>query len=131
MSQFRTKEFERLKKIWDKRLEASGFKDAEVDGELKVLSINFWGHPTSMHRQHLECYEARQDYYLMCSSFLNFYQFQSKLDCLVWELHTNGMSSRLISERLKKNKIKANKDTVGKIVDRLDSIMKTGKFFGD
>lgn len=65
----------------------------------------------------------------MCQLFLNDYGFDCRLDLEVWKLHSHGLSPREISPCLKTLGLKAKKDTVYKIIDRLERLMKSGMFF--
>lgn len=67
----------------------------------------------------------------MCATFLNFYSFETKLERAIWELHSEGFSPERISEKIRRRRMKANKDTIYKIITRLEAAMNTGKFFGN
>lgn len=93
-------DYEKLRAIWYKKLEKDGFTDIEqLDGNLKQWSTRFVGKHSQVTR------EAKQAYYSMASRFLSEYTFESSLDRIIWEYHSNGMSVRDIADTLKKAKI--------------------------
>lgn len=116
----RTKsEYQKQKKIWYKRLKASGFNDIEKNEyDLKTNSA-IRKRDTSKAR-----IEALHMYYSMATDFLNDYKFNSKLDQIVWEYHANGLSVRDVVKLLKSVRIKTNRQYVWLIVSRLRTIMK-------
>jgi len=113
-------EYERIRDVWYKKLKDSGFEDIEQPGG----SINI-GAPRSIHFQEEDLRQITQDYYCMAYHFLNSYEFDSELERVIWDYHTNGLSNRAIGKLLKQTKIsKISRDMVWKIVSRLENIMK-------
>lgn len=113
-------EYERIRDVWYKKLKDSGFEDIEQPGG----SINS-GVPRSMNFQEEDLRQITQDYYCMAYHFLNSYEFDSELERVIWDYHTNGLSLRNIVKLLKQTKVsKASKDKVWRIVSRLENIMK-------
>lgn len=67
----------------------------------------------------------------MATRFLSEFGFTSKLDFEVWKHHASGLSPEKISPLIKKKGLKANKDTIYKIIARLEKLMRSGLFFGE
>lgn len=113
-------EYERLKEVWYKRLKDDGFKDIEHDDN----SINI-GIPRSIQGKDDVLRQSVQDYYCMAYHFLNEYEFDSELDKIMWEYHTNGLSARNISRLLKQTKVSTiSRDRVWVKLRKLENIMK-------
>jgi hypothetical protein len=112
---------EEEKALWYKKLKDEGFKDIEhpVKDTLKSWSNQF----TS--KQSRNSWRAKQEYYYMATHFLNDYKFNSKLEQIVWEYHSNGLSSRQISRVLTAAKVSTlKKSAVFNIIQRLQKLMK-------
>lgn len=93
------KAFDKLKKLWYKKLEKSGFKDIEQDEDnLKVWTIKL---STSQYKNGPE----KQTYYYMASQFLNTHEFKNHIDRIIWEYHCEGISYRNISKLLRKARV--------------------------
>lgn len=116
--------YEKLKEVWYKKLEKSGFEDIEKDEyNLKQHSSRF-AEPVVVRNWH-----AKSEYYSMAGQFLNNYKFASNLEKVIWEYHSNGISMRNIAKLLKRVKIiKPNKDNINEIISRLIAEMK--KMYG-
>ena len=95
-------EYQRLKKIWYRKLEKSGFTDIEQDED----TLKVWSTKASEYRSPLEN-SARQTYYNMAYQFLNQYEFKSKRDRVIWEYHSQGISYRTISNLLRSRHFKS------------------------
>lgn len=85
-----------LKNEWYSYLAASGFEDHEKDGQLKV-TVN--SHQTAKDWQDETLFHSRVNYYQWARSKLNDGGFTSERDKLIWECHTEGLSSREIAPR--------------------------------
>ena len=113
-------DYEKLRALWYKKLEASGFEDIEQsDGNLKVWAGKFKS------RRFQELMVNNEHYYQLVNQFLNDYQFASTRDKIIWTYHAEGLSVRDIATTL--NKIKAtktNRQTVWVIIKRLEGAMK-------
>lgn len=115
-------EYQKQRDIWYKKLEESGFEDAErLDGTLKSWSSKFcrFANKTS-----IDTWEAKAAYYRMSESFLTNHKFETELDRVIWEYHANALSVRDIATTLGKIGIKTNKDAVLAVVKRLEAVMK-------
>lgn len=120
MSSFNSKEFKKLKTIWYKKLEKSGFEDVEANEfDLKVSAREIFRKKVQATRQ------SKEDYYYMASTFLNEYIFPNELSRIIWEYHANGLGKYKIATVLNKAKItKINETAVYTIIAELKAIMK-------
>ncbi len=112
--------YEKEREKWYKKLARSGFVDIEYnDVKLKTASTEF------TKEKYLVTLDQRIAYYEMATRFLNEYAFESNLDQVIWEYHTNGISVRDIAVTLKKVRVKKmGKDKVNQVIMRLETIMK-------
>lgn len=116
-------EYERLKKLWYKKLEKSGFVDIEQH-ETNFRGYRYTG-SAKYGKFSKEWQDSKVEYYNMASEFLSNYKFSSPLEQSIWEYHTNGMSLRNIADTLKKAKTsKKSYDYVWRIVCALRIKMK-------
>lgn len=116
----KSKEFKALQAHWDKKLKQDGFHDIEqADGLLKQWD-NLWFHT---HTNPI-LYEAKAEYYRQAEHFLHSHQFDTTTEKIVWQLHSEGFGYREISKALRELGIKRNKDTVGKLVHKLQELMR-------
>jgi hypothetical protein len=128
-------DYQKLKKVWYKKLAKSGFHDIESpNGQIKSGTSNWkfnsaW---TTAYSQH-----AKRDYYYATQQFLNTHAFESELHRVIWEYHSEGASIRKIVKLLKNAGYKKyyrqsrkyrpmDKMKVWKIVDKYRKIMKNG-----
>lgn len=115
-------DFEKLKATWYKKLKKSGFEDVEAnENDLKVNSSKF----TRTRTLHID-WDARHTYYRLATHFLNDYKFKNRIEQIIWEYHSNGISMRNIVSLLKQTRVKrkVNKDQVNTIITRLECAMK-------
>jgi len=91
-------EFKALQKKWYKKLEKSGFEDAErPDGNLKWWASRFdrkWYNPTAD--------AAKEAYYRFAGQFLHGHTFEDPMEREIWALHSEGVSMRNIVKTLRK-----------------------------
>jgi len=115
--------YSQLRKIWYGKLKKEGFDDIETtQGYLKDYSSRVMR--KNDHENLLDSWPSKIAYYDMCTTFLNEHKFEAKLDQVIWEYHTNGISNRNIAKLLKKVKIYTNYESIRLIVKRLQTIMK-------
>jgi hypothetical protein len=124
-------DFKQIQDEWYKKLKDEGFVDIEnsvtlADGKKGYENTGRAG--PNLKNKTSEQFEAVLLYYQNCRSFLTCYNFDSDLDRTIWELYSEGVPYRDISKELIKNNIKLNKDSVSKIVKRLEKIMNTEIF---
>ena len=115
-------DYQKLKEVWYKKLERSGFVDIEKD-EYNLKQYSFRFNQDAVVRS----WHSKTEYYSMAGQFLNHYKFASNLEKTIWEYHVNGIGVRDIAKLLTKAKvrsIKPNKDNVQKVVSRLAEEMK-------
>lgn len=96
MRQFQTKSFKNLKKEWYKKLEQSGFKDAETEHYLKEWDSHYF-----QSRIEPDLFDIKQTYFYQAEQFLQTDSFDSNLDREIWRLHSDGLSYREICTRIK------------------------------
>ena len=91
-----TDEFKQLNAFWRKKLEESGFKDAEQDdGNLKQWTSHYFKVRHTGVRA-----EAKEMYYRRASQFLHEHAFKTDQERSIWELHASGLSIRGIARKL-------------------------------
>ncbi len=117
MEQFwRTKKFKTLIVVWNKKLEISGFKDAEIevkgDRALKQRATNAYRQASELER------ESRLEYY----SFLGYLAHNTKFEDLTEQLimirHSEGYEDKEIVEELKSMGCSKHRQTVSYIIKR-------------
>jgi hypothetical protein len=97
-------ELKKLQRDWYKKLKRDGFQDIEQpDGNLKV-----WSQSLNNDRhlgRHTSRRQAHAEYYYYANQWLNEGKFDLRLDKIIWEYHSNGISMRGISKLLKQTKV--------------------------
>lgn len=116
------KDLKKLQKTWYEKLKKSGFDDIERNEEdLKVGSSSIF----LKHKYTRDLWEAKAEYYRLAEHFLNEYRFATTLERVIWEYHTNAISTRNIAEILKRAKIKElSKSRIHTIIQTLARAMK-------
>jgi hypothetical protein len=116
-TQYKTPQFKKLQEKWYKKLKDEGFNDIEK-GEDTLMVCNSTAFRKS--RYPIESYNAKVRYFALAGQFLNDNKFETRKDKIVWELHTNGKSTREIETELKRRKIlNPSRDMTNKIIRRL------------
>lgn len=113
-------EYAKLRDLWYDKLKAEGFEDIE-DSEytIKVWSSRF------AKLKDVDTWQQKADYYYIANHFLNSYEFDSELEKIIWEYHTNCISIRDITQLLRDTKVlDTNRDYIWLIIKRLKAIMK-------
>lgn len=116
--------YEQLRAEWYKKLKDDGFKDTESIEDIDQDRIQALRRESYSRDMDPVIRQATEDYYQIAAVFLSSYTFETELDKIVWEYHTNGLSVRSISETLGKAKIKRAKTQVWEIIKRLEHKMK-------
>jgi len=122
VSQNQATELKKLQKIWYARLKKKGFEDIERnETELKVYSENIIKNAARGRKNinHEIWCQSKTEYFRMAEHFLNENKFENKILKYIWDLHSQGVSARNISKKLKSLKIKKDKTTVHRIVQNL------------
>lgn len=121
-SEFRSKDFKKLKAQWDKKLAASGFEDAEyANGVLKLFHVEYFSDP----RRHSdELIKGKQNYFRLAGQFLYSHEFETTTDKLIWQLHADGQSVREIAAYMKKKRVPyCKRAKIQNVVKRLEKLM--------
>lgn len=112
------KDFKKLQDLWYAKLEKSGFKDIEQDEQYFKSSPDiFRAKPDKV------WIESKIEYYRLAGQMLHDYTFQSNLEKIVWELHSDGKSLDKIIDILKDRKIKTYRWQAQQIIERLAEVM--------
>lgn len=118
-----TKEFKTLQSKWYKILKESGFSD--IENSKHQLKSESWGNKETYAPARQEWHASKAEYFQLATTFLNNYKFESILEQVIWEYHTNGINIRKIAETLQKAKVSTlKKSAVFNIVARLRNKMK-------
>lgn len=111
-----------LQDFWYKKLKVDGFDDLEY-GDDFIRSAK----PALLRKPQTSTIyqESIEEYYYMATHFLNDFKFKSNVQRIIWEYHSNGISSRDIAKLLTKAKIRQppKKSTVFVIIKRLEQSM--------
>lgn len=113
----KSKEYQKLQKFWYAKLEKQGFYDIEHADEFRTMK-SWAARPGNVMKQPARV-ASEQEYYRVAGHFLNEYEFNTKVDRMVWELHAEGKSIREIAVILKKQGIRLKKSAVGLITARI------------
>lgn len=122
-----SKEFKALLSEWNKKLKESGLEDIEQPdlrpefrGELRLKQWDaLW---FASYVDELK-YVTKSGYYVKAEHFLNKYQFESPIDKITWQIHSEGYGVRQIAKALKELGVTTNKDKVNKVVQKLQKLM--------
>jgi hypothetical protein len=89
--QWKCKACQSLKNEWYEYLQKTGFVDIErITDNLKIHN-DF---------QTINNFQAKQNYFQWAKEKLNNTEFHSQRDKLIWEYHSDGLSSRKMSPRI-------------------------------
>lgn len=125
--------FMNLQKIWYAKLKQLGFNDIEDTNSPKEF-LKVWESTNWVKQYTPEAFQDRAEYYRLAGLFLHDYTFESFYEETIWRLHSEGKSLRAIEDhfpRLPFLKIKCNKETVRKVIQRLVEVMKSHDFHHD
>lgn len=96
MAYYDAKEFKELQATWYKKLEESGFDDAE-NQKNGISYLRSW-HSTYFQTKHSpDRFQAKEVYYQIASRMLHTHPFPSVFEECVWMLHVEGTSLREIA----------------------------------
>lgn len=111
-------EFNKLKALWYKKLEESGFTDIEQDEIYLKRGV-------SVIDPRRITWQSQAEYYHMATNFLNDHRFRSNLEKVMWEYRSEGMSIRDIAITLSKALTKPiPRMSAWRIINRLEQLMK-------
>jgi hypothetical protein len=120
-------EFLALQKFWYQKLADSGFVDIEetrykqdplervASGSTTASSLNKFS-PTWVN--------SKKEYYELATRFLLEHKFETELERIIWEYHTNAISVRNITKLLNKLEFNASYVTLWRTVNKLRNEMK-------
>lgn len=112
------KQFLKLQQKWYRKLARSGFKD--IESPLKPgQPLKHWDSVDFQLDHTKESFLERQRYYELAGQLLHDFHFKNKVDKKIWEMHSNGVSLTIISE-----KVKLHRNTVHRIIKKYASYIK-------
>ena len=116
--------YEELRDDWYQKLAKSGFVEIEnvkADNLKQHHANRFYNSQPAP-----EVWQARQEYYTMAEHFLNEFQFENKLESVIWEYHVNAISIANIVKTINKTRRvnKVDHNIVWKTIKRLEATMK-------
>jgi hypothetical protein len=117
MEQFwRTKKFKTLTVVWNKKLEASGFHDAEIelkgDRALKQRATNSYRQASELER------ESRLEYYCFLGYLAHNTMFVDEIEKFIMIRHSEGAEDKEIVEELKNMGVSRHRQTVSYVIKR-------------
>lgn len=116
--------FKELQAHWYKKLEKSGFVDIEKK-ETNLRTYRYRNDEGTSNQFTSTWRNSKMEYYSLATQFLNEHEFQTNIEKVIWEYHTNGISVRNITNLLSKAKLsQTNRTYVWFIVRDLRKIMK-------
>lgn len=122
-----SKQFEKLRQKWYSKLKKDGFDDIEdSSGNIKNLHKSKFlpsKHKGTSYEGIKLRNDAKQEYYRFAEQFLHDYPFDTKLEQLIWQYHSEGIGYRHIPAELKKHRFTMGHDSVRKKIDELKKIM--------
>lgn len=131
---YQTSEFKKLNAKWAKKLEESGFEDAEQptdfksglpDGNLKQWAL-WLSAPSKLDPAK---YQETQEYYRLAGQFLHEYKFGHPYEMDLWAMHSDGHSIDTIVASFKAKLIdrmmgrKINRRYVFETIKKLSTLM--------
>ncbi len=119
---YRSSDFKRIQKEWEKKLEQAGFKDAEkeIAGEKVLKQSADYAFRRKEHTQ--EYRDAKLEYFSLLSKNLHGATFEDDSDRFIMEKTADGWSIQEISRELKHRKWpKFNRDTIRYIRRRYET----------
>lgn len=117
MGQFwRTKDFKSLIRTWNKKLDESGFTDAEVelrdDRVLKQRATNSYRQASQLER------ESRLEYFVLLGQLAHNTSFNNELERFVMLKHAEGASIKEIVDEINQKGIGRDRKTIRYIIRR-------------
>lgn len=113
---WRTRQFKVLSQEWNKKLEQSGFEDAELevkgDRVLKQRASNCYRQADKLER------ESRLEYYTFLGYLAHNTKFNNELEKLVMVMYSEGKPYKEILEELNKRGIIRHRTTIEFIIRR-------------
>ncbi len=120
MSQFKTPKFKALQDEWYKKLKSDGFEDIEAD----ETKLKRWDSHVFYARHSPTSFAASQEYFRYAGIFLHEHEFKTKAERVIWELHSEGMTTQAIFETLRSRRSKITRNQVYATVKSLSDLMR-------
>ncbi len=92
------KDFDKLQKVWYKKLEKSGFIDIE-DTAVEHNPLKRWSSCDFRNKARARRYGPTLDYFTNATHFLHDNLWESEADKKIWALHAEGLSIREIAKK--------------------------------
>ena len=96
---YETPEFMKLNEQWSKKLEKSGFEDAEEFNSPREL-LKSWHDKRFAAKYSVDTLDETRDYYLAAGNLLNTFTFKNNRDRKIWTMHSEGIPERRIADKL-------------------------------
>lgn len=108
---WQTQKFKELQRIWEERLRASGFIDAESNGKLRQNAFN--SYRTQIHT----VIENKQRYFELLGHWHHQEEFNNDIEKYIMERRSEGISIKQIGIELKAaGKRISNRVSIGRII---------------
>jgi hypothetical protein len=99
-------QYSKLRKIWYAKLADSGFVDIEPHGKFFRGGSLAWKFNLNDANGVAKDFKVKEEYYYLARQLLNENVFKNELHKVIWEYHSEGISTRDIAKILKDAKIK-------------------------
>lgn len=119
----KSKEFLELQEKWYSKLKKKGFNDIEDHDETyrPERDLKEWHSSMFQVNNSPERFQEKVRYYQLAGQFVHEHEFKDELEKLIWQGHSEGLSTREISRRM--NQHGYGKDSIFQIVKRLREAM--------
>lgn len=127
MSQFKSREFNKLREEWYKKLEREGFKDIEEYYPVSDKTfLKVWDSHYFKSESHGfygdELHKLKADYFYYAVQYFHQGTFDNDTEKEIWNIHAQGLGVRKIAEKLNETRINGSaytRDKVWRTVKRL------------
>jgi hypothetical protein len=128
-----TSKYKKLQKKWYDKLKKEGFEDIEQDedhlkqwdSQLFITRHTNFTSKSGKKEAHFDAtwFKSQEEYYQLAGAFLHEHEFDSKVDKVIWELHSEGMPNTEIYKELVKRKSKVYQEGIRKTISKLAKVM--------
>lgn len=115
--------FKKLKAEWYRKLEKSGFEDAENRLGLKKYHSFGW---LVMPERDVKR-ELATEYFRRAAQFAHSHKFDSETEKRIWQLHSEGTTFRDIIKLLRKEHIRVGNVVLGRVIKKIRELMQSSK----
>jgi hypothetical protein len=112
---WQTKKFKKLQNVWNEKLKASGFNDAESEYRLKLPADHCYCWARTKEER-----ENKLRYYVLLGQHFHAEEFQDAVDALVMERRAEGIKIKHISEELRQLGERCHRETIRYIIRRYE-----------